>query len=283
MLDLLKAWGFYLLPHHLISRIVFRATRSRSRLTAPAVRWFVRHFGVDMSDAEQPDPQAYPTFNAFFTRALRPDTRPLDPGEATIVAPVDGTISQIGTIAEGRIFQAKGQEYTVEELVGGEARHAEPFHTGHFCTLYLSPRDYHRIHMPVSATLNETIYVPGRLFTVAPYGVRHIPHLFARNERMISLFNTERGPMGLILVGAINVAAIETKWAGLITPPHHRIIQQVDYTDQDIHLRRGREMGRFNMGSTVILLFPEHNMVWQTELAPDDPVKMGQRLGTFTD
>lgn len=281
MLDRLKAWGFHLLPHHLISRGVFRLTRRRSRFTTPAIRWFIRHFRVDMTEAAQPAPQTYPTFNAFFTRALRPDARPLAPGDRTVVSPVDGTISQLGAIGGGRIFQAKRQDYSVPELVGGEARHAEPFRTGQFCTLYLSPRDYHRIHMPVSATLSEMIYVPGRLFTVAPYGVRQIPRLFARNERVICLFETERGPMALILVGAINVAAIETTWAGLITPPHRRLIQQVDYRDQDIHLEKGEEMGRFNMGSTVILLFADTIMTWDPGLGPGSPVRMGQRLGTF--
>jgi len=281
MLDRLKAWGFHLLPHHLISRGVFRLTRTRSRFTPLAIRWFIRQFRIDMSEAAQPDPKAYPTFNAFFTRALRPDARPVAPGERTIVSPVDGTISQLGTIGEGRVFQAKGQDYSVQELLGGEARHATPFRTGRFCTLYLSPGDYHRIHMPVSATLSETIYVPGRLFTVAPYGVRRIPRLFARNERVISLFESERGPMALILVGAINVAAIETVWAGLITPPHRRLIQQVDYRDQDIHLAKGQEMGRFNMGSTVIVLFADAVMTWKPELGPGDAVRMGQELGSF--
>lgn len=244
------------LPQHAVSRLILRLTRMRTRLKDPIVRWFIRTYGADMNEAAEPDPAAYPTFNAFFTRALRPGVRPIAGDEATPVSPVDGRVSQAGTIEAGRLYQAKGIDYGLVDLLGGDPRDGEPFLGGSFATLYLAPGDYHRIHMPLGGRLRRMCHVPGRLWSVAPWTVRSVPGLFARNERVVALFDTDRGPLGLVLVGAINVAAIETVWAGLVTPPRGRSIIHTEYGDTGPRIARGSEMGRFNMGSTVIVLTP---------------------------
>lgn len=268
----------YILPHHLISRSVYAMTRWRTPLVEPAIRLFCRHFNVNLEEAAEPDPAAYPTFNAFFTRALKPGVRPLAEGEAVAACPVDGAISQLGRIRDGRIIQAKGQDYSLVELLGGDLTRAEPFRNGSFATLYLSPRDYHRIHMPLAGRLTEMVHVPGRLFSVNPATVERVPRLFARNERVAALFDTAEGPLGLVLVGAMNVAAIETIWAGLVTPPRGREIGVWRYGEYvKVELPRGAEMGRFNMGSTVIVLFPE-GFHFRPDLAPGMPVRMGEAL-----
>ncbi|MEM7260019.1 MAG: archaetidylserine decarboxylase, partial [Pseudomonadota bacterium] len=218
-------------------------------------------------------------FNEFFTRALKPQARTIDNTPAGICSPVDGCVSQIGPINTGQIFQAKGFSYRALDLLGGRPADAEPFSNGVFATLYLSPRDYHRIHMPVDATLKSMHYVPGRLFSVAPHTVRTVPRLFARNERVVALFDSSAGKLAMVLVGAINVAAIETVWAGLITPPAGSHIKHCDYsTEQQIKLVKGQEMGRFNMGSTVILL-AEHGSIWQDSLREGSTVRMGELIG----
>lgn len=268
----------YILPHHLISRSVYAMTRWRTPLVEPAIRLFSRHFGVNLDEAAESDPSSYRTFNAFFTRALKPGVRPLAEGEALAACPVDGAISQLGRIRDGRIFQAKGHEYSLVELLGGDLTRAEPFRNGSFATVYLSPRDYHRIHMPLAGMLTEMVHVPGRLFSVNPVTVERVPRLFARNERVAALFDTAEGPMGMVLVGAMNVAAIETVWSGLVTPPAGREIGQWRYGDQvRVELARGAEMGRFNMGSTVIVLFPE-GFRFRPDLAPGMVVRMGEPL-----
>lgn len=254
--------------------------RVETRLKDPVVRWFIRRYGADMSEAEQSRPEAYPSFNAFFTRALRPDARPLDADPAALVAPADSTVSALGHIRSGRIIQAKGHDYSVETLLGGDPRRAAPFLNGHFITLYLSPGDYHRVHMPADGRLRETVYVPGRLFSVGPHTVRTIPHLFARNERVACLFDTGRGALASVMVGAINVGSIELVWAGEITPPRHRLTV-TGYADRLVQLPRGAEMGRFNMGSTVILLLPDVPFQWRTDLEEGARVKVGERLGKF--
>lgn len=272
----------YLLPHHLISRLVFRVTRWRAPWTTWLIRRFVRVFGVDLGEAAETDPAAYPTFNAFFTRRLAEGARPLEGGPTDWISPVDGRVSQIGHIQSGNIFQAKGRAYTAVELLGGDEALAAPFKDGSFATLYLSPSDYHRIHMPVTGTLREMIHVPGRLFSVSTGTVAEVPRLFARNERLVCLFDTDDGPMAMVLVGAINVAAIETVWAGLVTPSPQRQVGRWTYggdTGLSIRLERGAEMGRFNMGSTVVLLAPkgvDFDTAWQAEM----PIKLGQRLQT---
>lgn len=277
LIDKIKTWPFHLLPHHLISRMVYQLTRIESPLAVPVMRWFSHHFGIVMTEAAEPDFKAYPTFNAFFTRALKPGSRPIAEGEATVVSPVDGTVSQVGRVTQGRIFQAKNVDYSLHELLGGFNDLAVPFENGYFATIYLSPKDYHRIHMPLAGNLTHMIHVPGRLFSVAPYTVRALPGLFARNERVVSLFETSAGPMAMVLVGAINVAAIETVWAGLVTPPAGKAVHRLNYSEQSVSLTKGAEMGRFNMGSTVILLFPD-TVQWDDSLRADVSLKMGQAI-----
>jgi phosphatidylserine decarboxylase len=280
--DRLKGWLQYPLPHHAISRLTHRLTRVRHRgLKDWAIQDFIRRFGVNMSEAEQPDPTAYPTFNAFFTRALKPGARPITGGPKDVACPVDGAVSQIGGIESGRIFQAKGQSFTALELLGGDAKSAAPFEHGQFTTLYLSPRDYHRIHMPLDGALTRMIHVPGRLFSVNPPTTRAVPRLFARNERVACLFDTPAGPMALVMVGALNVASIETVWAGEVTPPQHSAVRAWDYKKDEIKLAKGAEAGRFNMGSTVILLFGKDRIRWEESYESASAVRMGRKLATI--
>ena len=278
--DKLKIWLFYILPHHLVSRLVYYVTRWQGPLAQPMIKWFIEKFKVDMSDSECPEPDAYKTFNEFFTRALKQEARPVVPGENTIASPVDGIVSATGNILEQSIFQAKGHQYTVRELLGGEAALSALFKNGRFATLYLAPYNYHRIHMPVDGVLKQMIHVPGRLFSVAPWTVSTIPGLFARNERVVSLFTTPAGPIAMVLVGAINVAAIETVWAGLITPPKGKRISQFDYSHTRKQYLKGTEMGRFNMGSTVILL-TAGNVEWLQKFRVGQVMKMGEMIGHF--
>lgn len=280
--DYLRGWPQYLLPHHALSRLVLTATRCE----IPAwkqllIDSFRRHFAVSLDEAQQPDACAYPSFNAFFTRALHTDARPIAYAAGSIACPVDGRVSQAGQIQGDRIFQAKGRDYSLLELLGGDADLAARFHGGQFATLYLSPRDYHRIHMPLAGRLTGTVYVPGRLFSVAPHTVRSIPRVFARNERLVALFDTEAGPMAMVLVGALFVACIETVWAGVITPPHGYRVRRQDFTraSAPVQLARGAEMGRFNMGSTVILLFGKNRATWDTRVTAEQSVRMGEPIG----
>ena len=273
----------YLLPHHALSRIVQWSTRCRYfPLRKSMTRWFIRHYNVDMSEAMEPDANVYPDFNSFFTRALRPNTRPVVQGADQICCPADSTISQLGDIQREQIFQAKGHSYSLIELLGSSEERAQPFVGGRFATTYLSPGDYHRVHMPLSGRLMEMIYIPGRLFSVAPDYTESVPRLFARNERVVCVFHTEAGPMAVILVGAIFVGSIETVWAGEITPPRRKAISVTSYTTGDnvIQLERGEELGRFNMGgSTIIVLFGAGCVKWRTGLCPETRVQFGQALG----
>ncbi len=290
--DRLKSWPFYVLPHHLVSRLVYWLTRRQGRFVAPAINGFVRLFNVDIHEAKHESANHYRSFNEFFTRQLKPAARPLNTTASAIVSPVDGCVSQLGEIKKDHLFQAKGRYYTVHDILGGRDSDAIDFENGQFATLYLSPRDYHRIHMPVSGKLRAMHYVPGRLFSVAPHTVRVIPRLFARNERVVTLFDTEAGKLAMILVGAINVAAIETVWAGLITPPNSNTIRYKDYPQDatnakdlpdkadSISLAKGDEMGRFNMGSTVILLM-QHGCQWSGNLAEGSTVRMGELIGNY--
>lgn len=287
MFERLAAAWLIPLPHHAISRLVFWLTRRQSRLTPAAIRWFAKRFNVDMDDAVEPDLAHYPTFNAFFTRALKDDARPICKGPTEIACPADGRISAIGSIKDGQIFQAKGIDYTLSDLLGDQGHNGtltdlgRRMANGAFTTIYLSPRDYHRLHMPRSGTLTQQTYVPGRLFSVAPHTVNTRPGLFARNERVVAHFDTAEGAMALVLVGAINVAAIETVWHGLVTPPAGKRIQHWTYNDAEqapVTLERGQEMGRFNMGSTIIVLM-ENSARWRVDMQPGDAVRMGQFLG----
>jgi phosphatidylserine decarboxylase len=271
----------YILPHRFLSRLVYWGTRWTF---APWKNWLigtiVRNYAVDMDEAAQPDPLAYQHFNAFFTRKLKPGARQADADPAVLISPADGRISQAGKVVDGRIFQAKGQDYTAAELLGDEAS-AAPYRNGRFVTVYLSPRDYHRVHMPLTGTLRETVHVPGRIFSVAPFAVEAIPRLFARNERLVCHFDSPHGPFAVVMVGAILVSSVATVWDGLVIPPYAPSIRRKSFAGQDITLDRFAEMARFNMGSTVILLLAE-GMAELDALPPQQTVKVGQRLGTQT-
>lgn len=270
----------YPMPHHALTALMRGLTRCRfGPWKRWQIRWFIHRYRVNMAEAAQPDPLAYPDFNTFFTRALRADARPLVSEPHLLACPVDGAVSQAGNIKAGRIFQAKGRDYSLVELLGGDITRAAPFDEGAFATLYLSPRDYHRVHMPLQGRLKQIVYVPGRLFSVNPSTTRSVPALFARNERLVTLFDTDAGPMALVLVGAMFVAGIETLWTGDVceTAPHR--ITVWDYHDQNLFLPRGAEMGRFNMGSTVIVLFGSGRVQWATTLEADAPIRMGEPLG----
>ena len=283
VIDWLKSWPLAVLPHHLLSRAVREVTRWRTGwLKNLLIRTFIRHFRVDMSEAADPAPGHYPDFNSFFTRALRSGVRPQPDHPDSIASPVDGRISELGRIVDGRLVQAKGRTYSLTELLGGDREHAALFRGGIYATLYLSPRDYHRIHMPSDGLLTETIFIPGRLFSVAPHTTRTIPGLFTRNERLVALFQAPCGPMAVVMVGAIFVASMETVWEGVIRGPRHDI-QIREYAtcgdDHLVRLARGAEMGRFNMGSTVILLYGPDQAQWDPQLAAGQAVHLGQPLG----
>ena len=270
-----------ILPHHFLSRIMLRLTRSRGLFRRLFTPWFIRHFNIDMDQARESDWHQYENFNQFFTRELKPDARPVQGDERSLICPVDGCVSQAGRIRADRIFQAKGHDYSLAALLGGESPWSTNFTDGEFATLYLSPRDYHRIHMPIDGKLLEVIHVPGRLFSVNPATARTIPGLFARNERVVCIFETAAGPMAMVLVGAIFVASIETVWQGVITPPAGREIRHWDYREKNIVLKKAQEMGRFNMGSTVILLFGKHRIILDEKIKAAAPVRMGQKMGTL--
>ncbi|TPW12301.1 MAG: Phosphatidylserine decarboxylase, partial [Halothiobacillaceae bacterium] len=247
------------------------------------IRLVIKRFNVDMSIAEKSDPNDFASFNHFFTRTLKPEARPIVSGVKEIACPVDGAISQIGEIVDGKIFQAKKHQFNLIDLLGGSRERAHPFQGGSFTTIYLSPRDYHRIHMPATGELLEMVHVPGRLFSVSPRTTENVPALFARNERVVALFNTEYGPMAMILVGALFVGSMDTVWAGNVAPRQDKRVRVWDYryrhdAIQPIILKRGEEMGRFNMGSTVILLFGPQAIHWAKELRANSQVKMGQLL-----
>lgn len=280
--DRLKAYPLYVLPHHFISRIVFKLTRIKSDLKNPVIRWFIKTFNVDMQDSIEQDITRFENFNAFFTRALKDGARAIDQDQQSICSPVDGTVSQAGPIENGRIFQAKGHNYSLNELLGNNPELCKPFENGQFATIYLSPRDYHRIHMPVDGSLKAQVHIPGRLFSVAPHTVNTVPSIFARNERVAAFFETEFGPCAMVLVGAINVAAIETVWHGLITPPAGKQLSEILYNDKPPKsLEKGAEMGRFNMGSTVILLFGKQ-IKWNDSLNHGQTLRMGEKIGQLS-
>ncbi|WP_448481535.1 archaetidylserine decarboxylase [Pseudoxanthomonas mexicana] len=271
----------YVLPHRLLSSLARRLAYS----TSPGTKqWLIdtvtKKFNVDLAEAAEPDPRAYPSFNAFFTRALKPGARVADPDPRALLMPADGHISQCGAVEDGRIFQAKGQSFTAAELLG-DAAAAEPFRNGLFATVYLSPRDYHRVHMPWTGTLRETVHVPGRLFSVGTDAVANVPRLFARNERLVCHFDTDFGPMVSVMVGALLVSGVETVWSGEEIPPYGTAITRKDYRGKGITLERFAEMARFNYGSTVIVLLPPGVATLSPELRAESPVRLGQRLATL--
>jgi len=273
----------YITPQQLLSRIVgwFANTRIEC-IKKTFIGWFIKRYQVDMSIAANSDPNSYPNFNTFFTRPLAVGQRPISDDTNQIICPADGAISQINHIEGGRIFQAKGHCFTLEELLGGSSKLAKPFHNGLFTTIYLSPKDYHRVHMPCAGSLTTMIHIPGKLFSVNGDTTAKVPRLFARNERVAALFDTEIGPMAVVMVGAMIVAGIEMVWAGQVTPIKDRI-RTIYYgnTQSTITLKKGEEMGRFMLGSTVILLFPKESVVWRQSLCAQSPVVMGQHLGAI--
>lgn len=256
-LDKVKIIGQYVLPKKLLSRLLGSlASKEAGWLTTSIIAWFIKKYQVNMEEAVHPYPQDYKTFNDFFTRALKDGLRPIHPDNNCIIHPVDGSVSQFGDIEQDRIFQAKGHKFNTQELLGGSADDAKLFNNGLFANIYLAPRDYHRIHMPIDGTLRKMTFVPGDLFSVNPLTAENIPNLFARNERVVALFDTAIGPMAMVLVGATIVASIETVWAGTIAPACQRVEHwQYNQNESPIHLKKGEEMGRFKLGSTVVLLF----------------------------
>jgi phosphatidylserine decarboxylase len=269
----------YVLPHHLLSGLARAITRTRIGLIKNLLIWIFGWLsGVDWEEAKSPHAVDYVDFNAFFTRALAPGARPLDPDPMSFVSPCDGRISQCGRVTNDRLLQAKGHSYSLRALLAHDPV-AREFANGFFHTIYLAPRDYHRVHMPMAGSLQRMIHVPGRLFSVSPPTVRQVPNLFTRNERAICLFDTTHGPMAVVLVGAMLVSGLETVWAGNISPPRARRITTGDWSRRDINLERGEELGRFNFGSTVLLLLPATAVSTLADLGPDDNILMGEKLG----
>jgi phosphatidylserine decarboxylase len=271
----------YVLPHRALSSLARRlAYSNHPRLSAWLIDTVTRRFGVDLSEAEPPDPRSYPSFNAFFTRGLRNGVRSPDPDPRALLMPADGRISQCGRIDDGCIFQAKGQSFTASELLADDAS-AAPYANGVFATVYLSPKDYHRVHMPWAGRLLETVHVPGRLFSVGPAAVQMVPRLFARNERLVCHFATDFGPMAVVMVGALLVSGVETVWSGIEIPRYGDAVTVKDYRGADITLERFAEMARFNYGSTVIVLLPDGVASLAEGLGAESPVRLGQRLATL--
>ena len=280
MSDRLKVLPQYLLPKQALTRYAgWRASRQWGARTTGLIGGFVTKYGVDMSEAADPDIASYKSFNDFFTRALKPGARPL--ANADLICPVDGAISQFGDIRHDQIFQAKGHAYSTTALVGGDAALAAQFENGHFATLYLSPKDYHRIHMPCDGRLLRMIHVPGDLFSVNPLTARGVPGLFARNERVVCVFESARGPFVLTLVGATIVGSMATVWHGVVNQKRVAGVREWRYDDQQIVLKRGDEMGRFMLGSTVVMLFPKGALRFNPQWAPAKPIRLGEAMADY--
>ena len=282
--DTVKIQAQHITPKHALSRLVGRFAAARAGwFTQLFIRWFIKQYKIDMSEAVHEHPSAYHTFNDFFTRYLKPELRPLLAAQPDLFAhPVDGAVSQLGDIEDGRIFQAKGHDYSLIELLGGDPRDAHSFKNGDFATIYLAPKDYHRIHMPCDGVLRKMIYVPGDLYSVNPLTVANVPNLFARNERVIAIFDADFGKFAMVLVGATIVASIGTVWSGTVTPPRGNNVTSWDYPasgDSAIVLKKGEEMGHFKLGSTIIMAFPEDVIDFADELKPSTVTRMGTVLG----
>jgi phosphatidylserine decarboxylase len=275
--DRLDVLPQYVLPKQALTAFARVIASARGRTaTTRLIRWFVARYGVDMGEAANPDIGSYATFNEFFTRALKPGVRPL--ADADWICPVDGAISQFGAIKNDQIFQAKGHHYSTTALVGGDAELARQFQDGHFATLYLSPKDYHRIHMPCAGRLVRMIHVPGDLFSVNPTTARGVPGLFARNERVVCLFHSPHGPFVLVLVGATIVGSMATVWHGVVNPPRVKKVRDWNYQEQQVLLEQGDEMGRFLLGSTVVMLFPKGPFLFNPEWAPGRTIRLGEQM-----
>jgi len=276
--DRLKVTAQYLLPKQALTVLAGKLASARAGgLTTRVIRWFVGRYGVNMAEAANPDIASYPSFNEFFTRPLKPGARPL--ADADYICPVDGAISQFGRIERDQIFQAKGHSYSTHALVGGDRDLAIQFQDGEFATLYLSPRDYHRIHMPCDGRLTRMIYIPGDLFSVNPTTARGVPGLFARNERVVCVFENDAGPFVLTLVGATIVGSMATVWHGQVNPPRPGTIKEWDYAPGEVVLKKGDEMGRFLLGSTVVMLFPKRRLRFTDAWAPARAISMGEAMG----
>jgi phosphatidylserine decarboxylase len=275
----------YLLPQHTLSRLVGKLASSESSMIKDTfIKHFAKKFDIDMSEAAEPDLSAYSTFNDFFTRALKDGARPIDSGSSSIVSPADGEVSECGKIKNGQLMQAKGQQFSLHDLLGGQHDLTETFANGQFATIYLSPRDYHRVHMPFKGTLRSSIYVPGQLFSVNHKTARNVPGLFARNERLVCIFDTENGPMALVLVGAMIVAGIETVWDGQVCPLSGEVSRKnFDENGQSfpVQLEKGAEMGRFKLGSTAIIVTPDGSSHWIDDFKHGTKVKMGEKIGDY--
>ncbi len=275
----MKLFFQHVLPHRLLSRLMYHLMRIRFKpIKHFTFNRMINTFGINMEEAASANFDDYEHFNAFFTRALKPGVRPIDAMSDSIISPVDGVVSQMGRIKDGRIFQAKGHEFTCKELLATEFD--DDFRNGQFITIYLSPKDYHRMHAPVQCELKAMRHIPGRLFSVADWTTQKIPRLFARNERLVNTLHTQIGKVAYVYVGAILVSSMETVCNGVITPPYASQVTDI-IPEGKTRYDKGDEMGRFNMGSTVILLFPENSMAFETELSAGSPLKMGQRMGTL--
>ncbi|MEY3380640.1 MAG: Phosphatidylserine decarboxylase proenzyme [Pseudomonadota bacterium] len=279
MFDRLAVLPQYLLPKKALT--VFAGWVAGGRwgwITTAIIRRFIRRYQVNMAEAAEPDAASYASFNEFFTRALKNEARPLAP--ARFICPVDGAISQFGAIARDQIFQAKGHSYNTSALLAGQDNLAQAFQDGHFATLYLAPKDYHRVHMPCAGNLKRMIHVPGELFSVNPVTARGVPGLFARNERVVCLFDTDHGPMALVLVGATIVGSMATVWHGVINPPRPGTVREWTYAPGEVRLSQGEEMGRFLLGSTVVLLWPKTTLEFDPDWAPSRAVRVGEKMAT---
>lgn len=275
-----KKMAYYLLPHHALSRLAGVISRCevvwfKQRL----VNWFIKKYGVDMSLAVEPNPSTYPSFNKFFIRAIHPEKRPICEGRDAVASPADGVISQMGSLRDGQLLQAKGIEYSLSALLGGDDAQAQMLTGGEFMTVYLSPKDYHRVHIPLAGQLEKIVYVPGRLFSVNAFSSENIPNLFARNERVVCWFKTEWGPMVVVLVGAMLVASIHTVWTGRVAPSKVNGVETKEYTEEKIKLNKGEELGHFELGSTVIIVFPRGVVRWSEALKAGSAVQVGQTIG----
>jgi phosphatidylserine decarboxylase len=270
----------YILPHHTLSKMMSKLTHCENKIWKNLfIKQIIKHYGVDMNEALEQDINSFKSFNDFFTRELNPAVRPLTTTPNAIACPADGSVSQVGKINDGEIFQAKGKSFTATDLLGGDPARAEPFNNGIYTTIYLSPKDYHRLHMPLTGTLREMVHIPGRLFSVNTATTQSVPGLFARNERVAALFDTDAGPMALVLVGAIFVSSIETVWHGVVTPPSITSVRSWKYQENAPVLKIGQEMGRFNMGSTIIVLFGNNKAKWDSNFTAEKVVRLGEHIG----
>ena len=280
IIDAIKVLPQYALPQHTLSKLMSYITHSENKaLKNWCINTVIKHYGVNMAEALEENPAVFKSFNHFFTRELKPEARPLTMETNAIACPADGAVSQAGNITDGKIFQAKGMSFTAVDLLGGDEERAKPFEDGVFATIYLSPKDYHRLHMPLTGTLKEMVHIPGKLFSVNTATTRSVPGLFARNERVAAIFDTEAGPMVLVLVGAIFVSSIETVWHGVVTPPTVPSVGTWYYHHKPIILNKGDEMGRFNMGSTIIVLLGKDKVQWESGFKADELVKLGELIG----